>query len=112
MATTKSKFRICRLWMKIRHKRKTQVMRKRVRSALFYYWGKMVDLYAELDARLLEMYKDRSLQPHDPAGQSPTSKFTSEARLIPVGIRAPERSACQPEAKGSFARRRQLDLRG
>ena len=72
----------------------------------------MVDLYAELDARLLEMYKDRSLQPHDPAGQSSTSKSISEARLIPVGIRAPERGACQPEAKGSFARRRQLDLRG
>ena len=72
----------------------------------------MVDLYAELDARLLEMYKDRSLQHHDPAGQSLTGKSTSEATLIPEGIRAPERGACQPEAKGSFARRRQLDLRG
>ena len=94
MATTKSKFRICRLWMKIRHKRKTQAMRKRVRSALFSYREKMVDLYAELDARLLEMYKDRSLQTHDPAGQSPTTKSTPETRLILVGIRAPERSAC------------------
>ena len=93
MATTKSKFRTCRLWMKIRHKRKTQAMRKRVRSALFSYWENMVDLYAELDARLLEMYKDRSLQPHDPAGRYPTSRSTSEATLIPVGIRAPERGA-------------------
>ena len=54
----------------------------------------MVDSYAELDARLLEMYKDRSLQTHDPAGQSPSTKSTSETRLILVGIRAPERSAC------------------
>ena len=27
--------------------------------------------HTELDARLLEMYKDRNLQPHDPTGQSP-----------------------------------------
>ena len=46
-------------------------MRKIVRSALPRI-RKRSNPHAEIDARLLEMYKDRSLQPHDPAGQSPT----------------------------------------
>lgn len=37
-----------------------------------WYQEEMLNSHTELDARLLEMYKDRSLQPHDPAGQSPT----------------------------------------
>lgn len=36
-----------------------------------WYQEAMANARTELDARLLEMYRDRSLQPHDPAGQSP-----------------------------------------
>lgn len=41
-------------------------------STVYLLWtkGEMINFNIELDARLLEMYKDRSLQPHDPAGQS------------------------------------------
>ena len=43
-------------------------------------YGETADINSELDARLLEMYKDRSLQPHDPPGQrSITDSFMDKS---------------------------------
>ena len=47
-----------------------------------WYQEEVANPHAELDARLLEMYKDRNLQPHDPAGQSQSSVYCrSKANL-------------------------------
>lgn len=70
MAITKFKSLFYRLWMKTKHKSRTRAMRKRVR-VLSGIKEEVANPHTELDARLLEMYKDRNLQPHDPAGQSP-----------------------------------------
>lgn len=43
-----------------------------------WYKKEIANPHIELDARLLEMYKDRSLQPHDPAGQFPIASLLSE----------------------------------
>ena len=56
-------------------------MRKRVRSALLGSRKSLLTIGSELDARLLEMYKDRSLQPHDPAGRFTNRWSVLEARL-------------------------------
>ena len=42
----------------------------------FWWKEEIANPHIEIDARLLEMYKDRSLQPHDPAGQSQTSVYS------------------------------------
>ena len=49
-------------------------------SAVCRPWGQelMAHRQTELDARLLEMYKDRSLQPHNPAGSFPIIRLLLE----------------------------------
>ena len=64
----------------------------------------------ELEARMLELYKDRSLQPGDPAGSCGMSSFCLYD-LLTDRFRAHVSGTSELEAESSFPRRRQLEVR-
>ena len=56
---------------KSKHRRKKVGIRKVRHEASLKLTLRITDGRAELDARLLELYKNRNLQPSDPAGMYP-----------------------------------------